>query len=44
MYSETLGTVYLSKSKVPEDKGDKGDKGSGALLRRIWRLAVEQDV
>ena len=38
MYSETLGTVYLSKSKVPEDKG------SGALLRRIWRLAVEQDV
>lgn len=33
MYGETLGTVYLSK--VAEEKP------SGALLRRIWTVAVE---
>lgn len=37
MYSETLGTVYL-RSKVTEEKP------AGALLRRIWTVAVEQDI
>ena len=36
MYSETLGTVYLSKVA--------DEKPAGALLRRIWTLAVEEDV
>jgi hypothetical protein len=36
MYSETLGTVYLGRVS--------SEKVCGVLLRRVWSVAVEQDV
>ena len=41
MYSETLGTAYLSLSGG--SSSEETASGALSLLRRIWRVAVEQE-